>query len=91
MFALVAPPQFLRQARKFFTKHPDLRPAFATLLEEMQRDPFQPRLGLHALGGKLHGCHAVRLTRAYRVTVTVLISEKEIHLLDIGSHDDVYR
>lgn len=91
MFRLVTPQQFLRQARRFLKKHPDLRPRFAQLLEDLQRDPFQPHLGLHPLTGKLSGCHAVRLTHSYRVTLTLLITEHEIVLLDIGSHDEVYR
>jgi mRNA-degrading endonuclease YafQ of YafQ-DinJ toxin-antitoxin module len=91
MFSLVTPQQFLRQARRFFKKHPDLRPPFTQLLEDLQRDPFQPHLGLHPLTGKLAGCHAVRLTYSYRVTLTLLITEQEIVLLDIGSHDEVYR
>ena len=57
----------------------------------MQQDPFQPGLGLHQLTGKLSGCHAVRLTYSYRITLTLLISEHEIILVDIGSHDEVYR
>ena len=28
---------------------------------------------------------------AYRITLTLLITEKEIILLDIGSYDEVYR
>jgi addiction module RelE/StbE family toxin len=90
MFSLVTPPQFLRQARRFFKKHPDLRPSFTQLLEDLQRDPFQPHLGLHPLTGKLAGCHAVSLTYSYRVTLTLLITEQEIVLLDIGSHHEVY-
>ena len=43
------------------------------------------------LKGRLEGCHAVRLTYSYRVTLTFAIREKEIVLLDIGSHDEVYR
>jgi mRNA-degrading endonuclease YafQ of YafQ-DinJ toxin-antitoxin module len=82
---------FLRQARRFFRKHPDLKPRFAETVSALQRDPFQPGLGLHQLTGKLSGCHAVRLTYSYRITLTLLISEHEIILLDIGSHDEVYR
>lgn len=33
----------------------------------------------------------MRLTYSYRITLTLLITEKEISLLDIGSHDEVYR
>ena len=91
MFTLTTPEQFLRQARKFFRKHPDLRPRFGEVLADLQNDPFQPRLGLHPLTGKLTGCHAVRLTYSYRLTLTLFITEREIVLLDIGSHDEVYR
>lgn len=91
MFTLSTPQQFLRQARKFFNKHPDLKPRFAKVLADLQDDPFQPHLKLHPLSGKLAGCHAVSLNYAYRITLTLFITEQEIVLLDIGSHDEVYR
>lgn len=91
MFTLITPEQFLRQARKFFKKHPELKPRFAQILADLQHDPFQPHLKLHPLTGKLKGCHAVSLTYGYRITLTLLITEQEIILLDIGSHDEVYR
>ena len=31
------------------------------------------------------------ITHSYRITLTVMITGKEIILLDIGSHDEVYR
>lgn len=91
MYVIVAPQQFLRQARKFFKQHPDLQPRFAEVLDDMQSDPFRPNLKLHALSGKLDGCYAVSLTFSYRITLTLMVTGKEIILLDIGSHDDVYR
>ena len=90
MFTLTTPQQFLRQARKFFKNHPDLKPHFAKVLADLQNDPFQPHLKLHPLSGKLAGCHAVSLTFSYRITLTLFITEQEIVLLDIGSHDEVY-
>jgi len=91
VFSVTTAESFLCQARKFFKKHPDLTPRFAAIFEQLQQDPFQPSLGLHPLSGKLAGCHAVRLSYSYRITLTMLITEKEITLLDIGSHDEVYR
>jgi mRNA-degrading endonuclease YafQ of YafQ-DinJ toxin-antitoxin module len=91
MLTITTPQQFLRQARKFFKKHPDLKPRFAKVLADLQRNPFQPHLELQALTGKLSGCHAVSLTYSYRITLTLFITEQEIVLLDIGSHDEVYR
>ena len=91
MYTIVTPQQFLRQARKFFQKHPDLREQFKKVIKELQQDPFQPNLGLHALSEKLNGCYAISLTYSYRITLTFMVTETEIILLDIGSHDEVYR
>jgi mRNA-degrading endonuclease YafQ of YafQ-DinJ toxin-antitoxin module len=35
--------------------------------------------------------HAVSIGYSYRLTLTLKLAEREIILLDIGSHDDVYR
>jgi len=91
VFTIVTPERFLRQARKFLKDHPDLKPRFARLITDLQNDPFAPHLKLQPLKGRLDGCYAVSLTYSSRVTFTLAISEKEIVLLDIGSHDDVYR
>lgn len=90
-YTLVTPNTFLRQARKFFQKHPALTPKFKQVLEKLSADPFDPGLRLHALSGQLEGLHAVSLTYSFRLTLTLRITEKEIVLLDIGSHDEVYR
>ncbi|MFH0998681.1 MAG: plasmid stabilization protein [Pseudomonadota bacterium] len=91
MYTISTPRQFLRQARKFFGKHPDLKPRFTNVIVNLQEDPFQPGLALHPLSGKLSGCHAVNLTYSYHITLTILVTDKEIILLDIGSHDEIYR
>lgn len=91
MFTLVTTQFFLRRARKFLKKHPDLRPQFAQVLTDLQQDPFAPHLDYHHLSGKLKGIQAVRLTDSYRITLTLIITEKEITLLDIGSQDEIYR
>jgi mRNA-degrading endonuclease YafQ of YafQ-DinJ toxin-antitoxin module len=89
-WALVMTAFFERRARKFLTRHPDLRPRFIETLEQLRSDPFQPGLRLHPLGGKFEGMQAVSLTYSCRITLTVQITEREILLLDIGSHDEVY-
>lgn len=90
-YAIVWTPPFTRAARKFLRTHPDLRQRFERALHDLAQDPYQPHLRLHPLHGVLEGVHAVRVTCAYRITLTLRISDQEILLLDIGSHDDVYR
>lgn len=81
---------FRRRAARFFKKHPDLLPRFERLVEDLCADPFQPRLRLHRLSGRLAGTWAVSLTYEYRVTLFLLVSENRITLLHIGTHDEVY-
>jgi mRNA-degrading endonuclease YafQ of YafQ-DinJ toxin-antitoxin module len=82
---------FERRARKFLAKHPDLRPRFIEALAQLRTDPFQPSLQLHSLSSRFQGMQSVSLTYSYRITLILQISEHEILLLDIGSHDEVYR
>ncbi len=89
-WTLVTTSCFERSARKFLAKHPDLRSRFTETLTQLSDDPFQPGLKLHALSGKLEGLQAIRLTYSYRITLTLQVTEREILLLDIGSHDAVY-
>ena len=81
---------FDRRVRKFLTRHLDLRPRFIETMAQLRADPFEPSLRLHPLTGKLQGMQAVSLTYSYRITLTLQITEHEILLLDIGSHDEVY-
>ena len=82
---------FLRTARKFVRKHPDLVGVLEDVLGQLEEDPTAPRLRLHRLKGTHRGKHAVRLTYTYRIVLILQMKEKEITLLDIGSHDEVYR
>ena len=91
MYTLVWTTSFTRTAGKFLKQHPELREKFATVLSDLEHDPFQPHLRYHHLGGKLKNIQAISITSSYRLTITLLFSDQEIILLDVGSHDDVYR
>ncbi len=91
MYVIITTRQFMKSAKKFLHKHPDLRGRLAGLIDDLRDDPFQPRIRLHALGGKLEGIFAASISHSYRLTLTLEVTEKEIILLDVGSHDEVYR
>ncbi|MDO8958892.1 MAG: type II toxin-antitoxin system mRNA interferase toxin, RelE/StbE family [Rhodocyclaceae bacterium] len=91
MFTIVATQRFLRRVGKFLKKHPDLQGRFAQVVDDLKHDPFALHLRYHPLGGKLKGVQAISITDSYRITLTVVVSDKEVILLDIGSHDEVYR
>ncbi|MEI6632708.1 MAG: plasmid stabilization protein [Chlamydiota bacterium] len=81
---------FIRTARKFLERHPDLRGVFEDVLRQLERDPRAARLRLHALRGRYRGKHAVSPTYEYRIVLILRLAEKEVILLDVGTHDDVY-
>lgn len=91
MYTLVTTSRFDRRIVKFQRAHPDLNAQLAQTLRDLESNPLKPRLRLHPLKGELEGLHAVSLTHTYRITFLLNIHQKEITLLDIGSHDEVYR
>jgi len=91
MFTIVTTQHFLRRARKFLKKHPELRKRFAQIIDDLTKDPFAPHLAYHHLGGKFKGIQAISITGRYRITLTIAISDQEIILLDVGNHEEVYR
>ena len=91
MYRLVWTAAFTRSAERFVQQHPELRAKLAAVLHDLESDPFQPQLKYHFLSGKLKGFQAVSVTYSYRIILTLEIADKEIILLDIGSHDEVYR
>jgi mRNA-degrading endonuclease YafQ of YafQ-DinJ toxin-antitoxin module len=91
MYTLVWTAAFTQSAESFVQHHPELRTKLAAVLRDLESDPFQPHLKYHRLSGKLKGFQAVSLTLSYRIIRTLEIADEEIILLDIGSHDEVYR
>ena len=91
MFTIVTTAYFLRRARKFLKKHPDLRERFANVVDDLKQDPFAPHLAYHPLGGKLKDVQAVSVTYELRIILRIEATEQEIILLDVGSHEEVYR
>jgi len=90
-FTLVWTKTFLRTARKFLRRHRDLAGLFEDILRQLETDPAAPRLRLHPLQGRHCGKHAVRLTYEHRIVLILRMTAREIVLLDVGSHDEVYR
>jgi addiction module RelE/StbE family toxin len=89
-FTIIFTESYLRRARKFFKKHPDIIPQYEKCLQLMEMNPFHPSLRLHPLHGKLKGLYSISITVSYRVTVEFVIDEKEILPIHIGTHDEVY-
>lgn len=90
-FDVILTATFLRTLKRFLRQHQNLEPTFWRLVEDLGRDPFQPRLRLHPLRGALDGYHAVSLTYSQRVVLILKVDERSITPVNVGSHDEVYR
>ena len=90
-YSLVFTEQYNRRATKWLKKHPNLRSNYLKTLQLLELNPLHPSLRLHALSGRLAGLHSVSINLSYRLTLELLISERDIILINIGDHDAVYR
>lgn len=62
---------------------------FETKLKVFLENPFDPRIKTHKLSGKLKALWAFMVDYDCRVVFT-FISDTEVLLIDIGSHEEVY-
>lgn len=90
-YQLVFTESYLKRARRFAKKHPELKSQYEKTLLLLEQNPFHPSLRLHALSGRLSGLHSVSINLTYRLTLELLISGERIILINVGSHDEVYR
>lgn len=89
-YRLIYPESYLRRARKFLKKHPELRGQYRKTLELLELDPTHPSLRLHRLQGRLSDLHSVSINIRYRITIEFVIEGNSILLVNVGQHDHVY-
>lgn len=89
-YSLIWTDTFSRTARKFLRRHPEVGDLFKNVLHLLETDPQTPQLHLHSLKGRHQGKYAVRINYEYRIVLLLKIIDREVILLDVGSHDDVY-
>jgi addiction module RelE/StbE family toxin len=83
--------KFIKKAKKFFKKHPDLLDKFSKIMITLTVNPFEPSLKTHKLSGKLNGLYSCSLDFQYRIILSIVIIDQQIYLIDIGTHDKVYK
>jgi len=79
-----------KRLRKFIKKHPEVLSQYEKTIKLLELNPNHPSLRLHRLEGKLSELHSVSINMSYRITLELIITEKEIIPVNIGSHDEVY-
>jgi mRNA-degrading endonuclease YafQ of YafQ-DinJ toxin-antitoxin module len=89
-YSLVFTDQYNRRAARFLKRHPQLREQYRKTLLLLEANPHHPSLRLHALAGRLAGLHSVSINLSYRITLELIIRERQIVPVNVGNHDAVY-
>ncbi len=87
---LILTEQYTRRVVQFVKRHPDALGQYTKTLELLEANPHHPSLRLHALKGRLEGLSSVSINMKYRITLEMIVTEKEIILINVGDHDQVY-
>ncbi len=90
MYKLIESKKYRKRVIKFLKKHPEIFPKYEKTIFLLTSNPFHPSLRLHKLKGELSEYYSVSIDMDYRIILDFIIVEKEIILIDIGSHDEVY-
>ena len=90
-YRLIYPDSYLKRAKKFLKKHPEIRSQYQKTLELLELNPHHPSLRLHRLQGRLASLSSASINMSYRIVLEILIQDNDIILIDVGHHDQVYR
>lgn len=89
-YKLIYPQSYVRRARKFLRKHPEVHSQYQKTLELLEVNPQHPSLRLHGLQGRLGGLSSVSINMSYRIVLEIVVRDNDIILVDVGNHDQVY-
>ena len=89
-YLLIYPESYTKRVKKFLRKHPEIRKQYQKTLELLELNPYHPSLRLHNLSGRLKSLSSVSINMSYRITLEFEITEKEIILINVGDHGQVY-
>lgn len=90
MTEIIYTQSYIKIAKKFIKKKPDMLSQYIKTLELLEMNPTHPSLRLHKLQGKLSDLYSVSINISYRITMEFIILENKIILIYVGDHDEVY-
>lgn len=81
---------YLKRAKRFVKKHPELVSQYEKTLKLLEINPYHPSLRLHKLTEKLSELYSVSINISYRISIYFLPEENKIIPVDVGRHDEIY-
>lgn len=91
MAKIIFTESYIKRAKKFIKKHPEIINQYAKTLKLLEINPFHPSLRLHKLKGRFSDLHSVSINISYRISIDLLVEKGTVIPIDIGSHDEVYQ
>lgn len=89
-YRIIYTPSYAKRTKRFLQKRPELLVQYEKTLKLLELNPHHPSLHLHQLKGKLKDLHSPSINVPYRITLELLFREKDIILINIGTHVKVY-
>ncbi len=89
-YRLIYTESYNERASNFLKRHPDSTSRYEKTLKLLELNPRHPSLRLHSLKGRLKELSSVSIDISYRITLELIFAEKEIILVNIGQHNQVY-
>jgi mRNA-degrading endonuclease YafQ of YafQ-DinJ toxin-antitoxin module len=90
MYKLVFPKSYEDKARRFLKKHPEVRSQYEKCLTLLELNPFHPSLRIHQFKTSNFEGYSVSINLSYRISIEFLVTEKEITMVNVGDHQDIY-
>ena len=91
MYRIIYSYSFEKRVKRFFKNHPEIKKQYHKTLQILKSNPKHPSLRLHKLSGHLKDYYSVSINISYRIVLDLIITEEKIILVNIGSHDKVYK
>ncbi len=80
-YTLIYPYSYIRRAKKFLRKHPEIHNQYRKTLELLELDPYHPLLRLHSLEGRLKDLSSVSINMSYRIVLELEMQDGKIILV----------
>jgi len=90
MYKLFFPYSYEEKVKKFLKKHPDLVKQYSKTLQLLEINPYHPSLRLHQFKTKSFEGYSISINLSCRISLEFMINEKEIIMLNIGDHQNIY-
>ncbi|MBE8190385.1 MAG: type II toxin-antitoxin system mRNA interferase toxin, RelE/StbE family [Candidatus Thioglobus sp.] len=90
-YQIIATQNYLKRLEKFLKKHPKIAPQYQKTIAILCVNPNYPALRMHKLQGRLQEYYSISINLKYRIVVDFIVQNEQIILIDIGTHNEVYK